>query len=73
MRTIAGQGAIAADQSINSRTVVDMAAHYNLADNQEITLNIDNLLDKQYIATRTHGSIMAGKPRSLTLGYKYSF
>jgi Fe(3+) dicitrate transport protein len=73
MRTAAGQGAIAADQSIDSRTVVDMAAHYNLADNQEITLNIDNLLDKQYIATRTHGSIMAGKPRSLTLGYKYSF
>lgn len=73
MRTTAGQGAIAADQSIDSHTVVDMVAHYNLADNQEITLNIDNLLDKQYIATRTHGSIMAGKPRSLTLGYKYSF
>ncbi|MFQ3195445.1 MAG: Fe(3+) dicitrate transport protein, partial [Colwellia sp.] len=73
MRTSAGQGGIATDQSIDSRTVVDIAAHYNLANNQEITLNIDNLLDKEYIATRTHGSIMAGKPRSLTLGYKYSF
>jgi len=73
MRTTAGQGNIADDEQIDSRTVVDLAAHYNLADNQEITLNIDNLLDEDYIATRTHGSIMVGKPRSITLGYKYSF
>lgn len=73
MRTTAGQGSIIADQAIASRTVVDMAAHYSIADNQEITFNVDNLLDKEYMATRTHGSIMAGKPRSVTLGYKYHF
>jgi len=73
MRTTAGQGAVAANQSIDSRTVVDMAAHYSVADNQEITFNVDNLLDKEYMATRTHGSIMVGKPRSITLGYKYRF
>lgn len=73
MRTTAGQSTILAGESIDSRTVVDMAAHYNIADNQEITFNIDNLLDKEYMATRTHGSIMVGKPRSITLGYKYSF
>ncbi len=73
MRTTAGQGSIIADQAIASRTVVDMAAHYSIADNQEITFNVDNLLDKEYRATRTHGSIMAGKPRSVTLGYKYHF
>jgi len=73
MRTNAGQGAVAANQSIDSRTVVDMAAHYSVADNQEITFNVDNLLDKEYMATRTHGSIMVGKPRSITLGYKYRF
>lgn len=73
MRTTAGQGAAASDEVINSRTVVDMAAHYSVADNQEITFNVDNLLDKEYMATRTHGSIMVGKPRSVTLGYKYSF
>jgi Fe(3+) dicitrate transport protein len=73
MRTTAGQGAVASNQSIDSRTVVDMAAHYSVADNQEITFNVDNLLDKEYMATRTHGSIMVGKPRSITLGYKYSF
>jgi len=73
MRTTAGQGAATSDEVINSRTVVDMAAHYSVADNQEITFNVDNLLDKEYMATRTHGSIMVGKPRSVTLGYKYSF
>lgn len=73
MRTSAGQGAFVADQQIDSRTVVDLAAHYNIDENQEITLNVDNLLDKEYMATRAHGSIMAGKPRSVTLGYKYSF
>ena len=73
MRTTAGQGAVASNQSIDSRTVVDMAAHYSVADNQEITFNVDNLLDKEYMATRTHGSIMVGKPRSITLGYKYRF
>lgn len=73
IRTTAGQGAVVASQSINSRTVVDMAAHYSVADNQEITLNVDNLLDKEYMTTRTHGSLMVGKPRSVTLGYKYSF
>ncbi|WP_206486296.1 TonB-dependent receptor [Thalassotalea sp. G2M2-11] len=73
MRTTAGQGSIISSQAIDSRTVVDLAAHYNIADNQEITLNVDNLLDEEYISTRTHGSIMVGKPRSVTLGYKYSF
>ena len=73
MRTTAGQGTMIANETIDSRTVVDMAAHYNIAENQEITFNVDNLLDKEYMATRTHGSIMVGKPRSVTLGYKYSF
>tara|TARA_R110000744_G_scaffold60565_11_gene125499 strand:+ start:19195 stop:21414 length:2220 start_codon:yes stop_codon:yes gene_type:complete len=73
MRTTAGQGAVFASETIASHTVVDMAAHYNIANNQEITFNVDNLLDKEYMATRAHGSIMAGKPRSVTLGYKYSF
>ncbi|ASP49958.1 TonB-dependent receptor family protein [Cognaticolwellia beringensis] len=73
MRTTAGQGAVFASEAIASHTVVDMAAHYNIADNQEITFSVDNLLDKEYMATRAHGSIMAGKPRSVTLGYKYSF
>lgn len=73
MRTTAGRGAIDSSEAIESRTVVDLAAHYDIAENQEITFNVDNLLDNEYMTSRTHGSIMVGKPRSVTLGYKYSF
>ena len=73
MRTSAGQGDILASERIASRTVVDFSAHYTLDKQQEITLNIDNLFDKTYAATRTHGSIMVGKPRTIILGYKYNF
>ena len=73
MRTSAGQSHITNEDGIDSRTVVDMAAHYDVSDNQSISLNLDNLLDEEYVSTKTHGSIMVGKPRSLTLGYSYSF
>jgi Fe(3+) dicitrate transport protein len=62
-----------AGEQVASRTVVDFAAHYSLDEQQELTLNIDNLLDESYVSTRTYGSIMVGKPRTLILGYKYSF
>ena len=73
MRTQAGQGTMLAGELVASRTVVDFAAHYSLDEQQELTLNIDNLLDETYVSTRTQGSIMVGKPRTLILGYKYSF
>ena len=73
MRTTAGQGAIASDEQIDSRTVVDFAANYDLDKNQQISFTIDNLLDEEYMASRTHGSIMIGKPRSVVVGYNYSF
>lgn len=73
MRTTAGQGNISQDESIDSRTVVDFSANYELSHDQEVTFNIDNLLDEKYVSTKTHGSIMVGKPRSVILGYKYSF
>ncbi|MDT0604073.1 TonB-dependent receptor family protein [Thalassotalea castellviae] len=73
VRTVAGQGNALLTDRIDSRTVVDFSTQYTLADNQKITLNIDNLLDEEYVSTKTHGSIMVGKPRSLTLGYQYSF
>lgn len=73
MRTTAGSGSISVDENIDSRTVVDFSAHYSLANNQEVTLSVDNLFDEEYVSTRTHGSVMVGKPRSLVLGYNYTF
>lgn len=72
MRVEAGQGSLTSED-IDSRTVVDFAAHYAFAENQQVTFNIDNLLDEEYVTSKTHGSIMVGKPRTMTIGYKYNF
>ena len=73
MRTVAGKGSIVAGNNIPSRTVWDMSAKYKFDDNQRVYLSVDNLFDKAYVATRTHGGIQPGKYRTLQLGYTYSF
>ena len=59
MRTEAGTGTIPSDDKVASRTVVDLAAHYNIADNHEVTFMVDNLFDEAYMASRVHGSILS--------------
>ncbi len=71
MRTVAGRGDIY--EGINAHTVVDFVANYNLTQNQQVNFTVDNLLDENYMASRTHGSIMVGKPFTVSMGYKYSF
>ncbi|MDN3653309.1 TonB-dependent receptor [Thalassotalea ponticola] len=73
MRTQAGQGTLVADQRIDSRTITDLSAHYALDKAQKLSLTVDNVFDQTYVTSRTHGSTMVGKPRTLTLGYSYSF
>ena len=71
MRTEAGSGVI--EGGIDAHTIVDFVANYSLAQNQQITFAVDNLLYESYMTSRTHGSIMVGKPLTVSLGYKYSF
>ena len=59
--------------AIDSRVVWDLAAKYLIDDKQKVYLTIDNLFDKTYVANRANGGIQPGKPRSLQLGYSYSF
>lgn len=73
MRTQAGQGSYTGTERIDSRTVVDFSAKYSLDANQTIYATIDNLLDEEYVATRTNGGIQVGKPRTFQIGYQYSF
>ncbi len=73
MRTTAGQGSISYAEQIDSRTIVDMAAYYDIDSQQQVKLTIDNLFDKEYMTSKTHGSIMVGKPQTVSLGYSYSF
>ena len=71
MRTVAGRGAI--NEGIDAHTVVDFVANYDLTKNQQVNFTVDNLLDESYMTSRTQGSIMVGKPLTLSLGYKYNF
>ncbi|QYJ72070.1 TonB-dependent receptor [Shewanella sp. FJAT-51649] len=73
MRTKAGAGAIPADEVIEATTLVDLSARYFVTHSQEVYLTVDNLLDETYMTTRVHGSIFAGKPQTVTLGYSYKF
>lgn len=73
MRIEAGQGAVSGAEEIASRTILDLGAKYALAPQQTLYLTVDNLLDEEYITTRTNGGIQVGKPRSFQIGYQYSF
>ena len=70
-RTQAGTGY--SEETLSSKTLIDWVAKYQVATGHEISIAIDNLLDETYMASRTHGSIMVGKPRSLNIGYTYRF
>ncbi|WP_306302220.1 TonB-dependent receptor family protein [Shewanella marina] len=59
--------------SIDSRTLFDLAAHYYISDAQQVYLTAENLFDETYVTNRVHGSIMVGKPRTVNLGYSYKF
>lgn len=73
MRTKAGSGTIPSDELIEAKTLVDLSARYFVTQSQEVYLTVDNLLDETYVTTRVHGSVFAGKPQTVTLGYSYKF
>ena len=72
-RTVAGQGAPSPAQTIESRTITDISLNYELTPNQRVYAVVDNLFDETYVATKQHGGIQVGKPRSLQVGYEYTF
>lgn len=71
MRSEAGVGP--SNENIDAHTVVDFVASYDVATNQQVRFNVDNLLDETYMATRMHGSVMVGKPLTVSVGYQYKF
>ncbi len=73
MRTVAGASTVAADEKIAARTIFDMAARYQLAENQSVYVSVDNLADKTYTTTRMHGGVMVGKPRQINVGFQARF
>ena len=73
MRTQAGRGAFNSATDVKARTVMNLSAQYTLSEGQQVYMVIDNVTDEEYIATRQHGAIQVGKPRTVQVGYRYSF
>ncbi len=72
-RATAGQGATAANDLIDARWVVDLAASYEVADRIRLKLKAENLLDETYIAARRPAGIRPGKPRDIMFGIEMVF
>ncbi|ABX49507.1 TonB-dependent siderophore receptor [Shewanella baltica OS195] len=72
-------GTVKIDQEAYS--LVNLMARYNLADNMDLQLNVENLLDEKYYAYMSASSSMSeaysvyhyGTPRNVTLSFNYRF
>ncbi|OEG74253.1 ligand-gated channel protein [Shewanella colwelliana] len=73
IRTQAGNGHIPSEQLIEAKTIVDLSGRYHIARDHELYLTAENLFDTDYVTTKIHGSNFAGKPLSVTMGYRYQF
>ncbi|GAP74926.1 tonB-dependent receptor [Pseudoalteromonas sp. SW0106-04] len=62
-----------AGQEVPATTVVDIAAHYELGQYGRVYAKVDNLFDQDNIVSRRPYGARPGKPRTLSLGYKYQF
>ena len=58
---------------VPSATIVDLSASYELGRYGQIYGKIDNLFDDAEIVSRRPYGARPGKPRQVSLGYKYRF
>lgn len=64
------------DDSVNrtdSTTIFDISASYELGDYGRIYGKIDNLTDEATIVSHRPYGVRPGKPRLMSIGYKYQF
>ncbi len=71
MRTQAGQGVYAPQATIESHTVWDMVAAYNVTEKLSTYVKVDNLFDETYVAARRPAGVRPGLPRTAYLGLTY--
>ncbi len=72
-RAEAGSGTIPANQRIDSRTLLDLSAGYDVTDRTSLFATVTNLTDEEYnVAFRPAGA-RPGAPRSWMAGVKLQF
>lgn len=73
VRTTAGSETITRENGVESRTIVDLSANYQINQSHSVYAVVDNLLDKEYVSTVRHGGVQSGKPRTVQVGYRAKF
>lgn len=72
-RSTAGQGAIAIEDKIDGRWVVDLSASVKVYDGISLFVKAENLFDKEYVAARRPSGLRPGQPQTFSGGFKYTF
>lgn len=72
-RTIAGQGAIPASAFLDSHAVADLALWYDLTEALRARVQVRNLTDETYAASRSPSGLRPGAPRAVLFGLAANF
>jgi len=70
MRTLAGQGSIATEESTDAYFLVDASTSYQVAETINLFVNMRNVLNETYIVSDRPYGIRPGLPRTLMGGIK---
>jgi Fe(3+) dicitrate transport protein len=73
VRTSAGQGSIAASDSIEGHTVADASAWYAVTDQVRARVSVRNLTDEVYAVARRPAGLRPGAPRAVLFGVSMNF
>ena len=71
MRTRPGKGPNPKGEGIDAHLVVDLAAHFELNRLLEASIQVRNLLDETYLASRRPAGLRPGMPRTILLGLNW--
>jgi Fe(3+) dicitrate transport protein len=72
-RSQAGKGSIPPAERIDSATVLDLAGSYRLTQHFSVVGRVQNLLDKEYLASRSPNGARPGIDRWAMIGLRASF
>ncbi len=73
MRNVPGQGNIASQDRIDTYTVIDLSANYQIHPSLKLYGTLDNALGNEYVVSAKPYGFRPGKPRSINIGAKYQF
>jgi Fe(3+) dicitrate transport protein len=72
MRTRPGLGPMPEGEGIESHVIVDLSTHYELSTQLRLALQLRNLLDETYLASRRPAGLRPGLPQTILVGVNWS-